>query len=206
MVVDAEGPEPKGGKHNDVEAGEHEDDDIDEKDEEEEGADAEKRRGQDNDERGYDDEADDDEKAIAEETRHRDLHEQLADDEGEEDGGGGGGQVIQDNEERRGIYIGDDDDGEDAPVSTQEPTTVKLGAKGVKPKSGKKPKGGEKMAETLTVKGSLFEMHFSVKPQSPHIILAEVLTSLGTCSFWLNSFLCTQTDGNPLLCMCYSSQ
>jgi hypothetical protein len=195
LVVDAEGPEPKGSKHNDVEAGEHEDDDIDEKDEEEEGADAEKRRGQDNDERGYDDEADDDEKAIAEETRHRDLHEPLADDEGEEDGGGGG-QVTQDNEERRGIYFGDDDDGEDAPVSTQEPTTVKLGAKGVKPKSGKKPKGGEKMAETLTVKGSLFEMHFSVKPQSPHIILAEVLTSLGTCSFWLNSFLCTQ---NPKL-------
>lgn len=61
----------------DVEVGEAEEDEDDEEGGDEEGADAEKRRGQDNDERGYDDDVDDAEEEIAEKTKETDLQEQV---------------------------------------------------------------------------------------------------------------------------------
>lgn len=44
---------------------------------EEEGVDVEKWRGQDNDERGYDDDVDDDEMEIVEKIKEKDLKEQV---------------------------------------------------------------------------------------------------------------------------------
>lgn len=64
-------------KGKDTEVGEAEEDEEEEEGGDEEGADAEKRRGQDNDERGYDDDVDDAEEEIAEKTKESDLQEQV---------------------------------------------------------------------------------------------------------------------------------
>lgn len=103
------------------------------------------------------------------------MVDQIVDGDGEK----GEGEVTEDVDRDR-MY--DDEEGEPPVVSIQTPEPAKKGAakKGVTPKTGKKEKDKEIAggSDTLTVHGTTFEMQFNVKLQSPHIILAQVITSL----------------------------
>lgn len=133
------------------EAQEDEDEDDDEASDEE-GADAEKRRGQGTDERGYDDEADEDEKAIADEA----LRTDEADDEGDEETEG----------EKKGDAASDSDN-----EIEKDSAEVMRGPVGAPSKKGKE---ASQVNDSLSVQGSTFEIKYTVNKQFPAIMLAEV--------------------------------
>ncbi|XP_024394449.1 DNA-directed RNA polymerase I subunit 1 [Physcomitrium patens] len=171
-----DGEEPKGRKKGkDVEAGEMQEDEDEEEGGEEEGADAEKRRGQDNDERGYDDDVDDDEMEIAEKTKEKDLKEQavLGDEDDE--------QEVVENMDRDNLYDDEADRG-DTDVVPRTPD-VKKRDSASKIRSTSKSQGPQKEvdgADSLTINGNVFEMKFTVKLSTPHIILAEVVEKVAS--------------------------
>ncbi|CAM6104025.1 unnamed protein product [Calypogeia fissa] len=155
MDEDGNPKERKQAKEADV--GETEDGD-DEEDEEDEGADAEKRKGQETDERGYDDEEDDDEKAIA-------KNLQAADDLTREDG-----NEVDDMEE---------DEGKSTVRAEHENTEKNVTAAPAPktPKSSKKKGKDSEPKEDGAVKanGSTFEMQFTVAHSTPLILMPEVV-------------------------------
>ncbi|KAL2622234.1 hypothetical protein R1flu_002439 [Riccia fluitans] len=148
---DDEDGAPKAGKGKDVDVGEQAEDDEDEEGDEE-GADAEKRRSQGTDERGYADEEDEDEKAIANDLLKEDdlTREDL--EENEEDDGAKDQQTTAEAGGSKDVQ------------STSE--TIKMR----KPKTPKK--GDEGM---LTMQGSTVEMQFTSSQQSSLVLMPELV-------------------------------
>ncbi|KAL3691839.1 hypothetical protein R1sor_005490 [Riccia sorocarpa] len=154
---------PKAGKGKDVDVGEQVDDEEDEE-ADEEGADAERRKSQGTDERGYDDEEDQDEKAIANELFKEDELTNEEVEEGEEEGGEEEGEEEGEEDDTNHQQPATEAGGSSDPAATPDAVTVG------KSKSSKKEDEG-----ALNLKGSTFEMLFASSQQSSLVLMPELV-------------------------------
>ncbi|BBN13954.1 DNA-directed RNA polymerase I subunit RPA1 [Marchantia polymorpha subsp. ruderalis] len=151
--VDDDGVSKASKKGKEVDEGEQaEDEEEDEGDEE--GADAEKRKSQGTDERGYADEEDDDEKAIAKDLLQEDELTREEEVEEEEDGAGGG-------------KANDNNGSGDQQANTEE---------GITPMKLKKLKTPKRANDNmLQMDGSTFEMQFTSSQQTNLVLMPELV-------------------------------